>query len=424
MYYVISVTPPPDFLSPNATNQIAEYLLYSELREKVLRLKHSFAYHNEKVVLIRMNPGYLGMEFDPVDLVLGAATPEVYSFLFLLLGIFAVAEFWYGGSEQGREPEPDANIGVLKRASDRFGDIVEPVDALPRRRLNRLRNLHFLEKVCLGGAIFLFEAVLLVTPRTAILKAERPLETLIADGKVYIVNNTALMESMMATFPTNSGFKTCPSFSECTKIVAEDEHDKYLLTLESLAFSNFMANYNVAVFETDVELNVFPGVFFFSSAMPSDEKSELNLFLLEILRDHNIMKKAISKHTSGRSSDGEKQKQKKPVFTLPLLLVGLLFPAVLVLSGAVILFLMCLVWEVYTDRGRIWQVLRYGRVVEDSGELLGNDDTETTEGTLEGEKEDAGESWNNDDTVSTEGSLGRTRVTTPNCRRVPSAISV
>lgn len=48
-----------------------------------------------------------------------------------------------------------------------------------------LHNLHF--QVCLGGPIFLFEAVLLVTRRTAILKAERPLETLIAEGKVYIL---------------------------------------------------------------------------------------------------------------------------------------------------------------------------------------------------------------------------------------------
>lgn len=42
--------------------------------------------------------------------------------------------------------------------------------------------------------------------------------------------------------------------------MAEAEPDMYLLTLELLAFSNFMANYNVAVFERDVELNVFPGV--------------------------------------------------------------------------------------------------------------------------------------------------------------------
>ena len=326
-------------IGQNASLVYAGFLLYSILRGIQLKLASSPPLATSKVVLMGLVDQDRG--WTPLQAMSKIVSWEVWYILAFFFAVWVVVAFLIGGDSKTlpRDPAEDWR-GVFNLAwqhfwSIRFTPSPTPEDRGTFDRLNVYRCWTRLMLLALAGALLLFEGVLLIAP-PPINKLGEPLENSIKQGKVYLVQNTALMDGMVLYFDDlKEHFKGCASFSACTDLVASEE-GIYFISLETVAASSINSEDRVVPYDTAESLNFFEGVFFYSSSVTQDFQLDLNnrLFRAKMDRYFERREEVHSLRPSKQSEETD--------FGWELLLIGMGVPVAIVAGMASALLALCM----------------------------------------------------------------------------------
>ena len=328
----------PTGLGHEAPLVYAGFLLWSRFRGTNLSLISSTPFATSRVVLVGMGDG--AREWTPIDSIKAIVSSEVWYWLGVFFLLWVVVAFLLGGDDDTLPKKPadrwNEVVGLSWRRfwSIRFTPHPSTEVQGTWNRLVVYMAFTRIAMLALAGVLLLFESILLIAPPTSN-NLGQSLRDAIKEGKVSLVNNTALKEGVELYFDDiRDKFDVCPTFQDCTERVAKKD-GSYLISHETVAYSPY--NDGVVVFETTENLDFFEGVFFYSSAMPQAFQAYLNEELYDA-KLSSFFEESVERHSA-------KPGDNSPVFNWRLLALGFGIPVAVVAGMAVSLLSLCLVWE-------------------------------------------------------------------------------